>query len=184
MFFVSRVLRALSIASLRADFSERSLVVVVPFDSDLKRKRLKDLPMPPPSPLQLVLQKGNLPLESLNLTLGQGIGLQFLIQFGSCLGQFLQGDVQLIFNMLHLLLQVPHLHKEIQKVCLDHCASVLKDWLLFYFSVFRIFFRFGRSQLSKTKLSKIDTWRNYLIKSDLSWPAESCLLYVSSYSWE
>ena len=46
MFFVSRVLRALSIASLRADFSERSLVVVVPFDSDLKKKRLKDLPMP------------------------------------------------------------------------------------------------------------------------------------------
>ena len=35
MFFVSRVFKALSIESFRAEASESSLVVMVPFDSDL-----------------------------------------------------------------------------------------------------------------------------------------------------
>ena len=35
MFFVSRVFKALSMESFRAEASESSLVVMVPFDSDL-----------------------------------------------------------------------------------------------------------------------------------------------------
>merc|ERR1719346_356999 len=74
MFFVSRVFKALSMESFRAEASESSLVVMVPFDSDL--------------------------------SLGEGVCLQLLVQLGRSLGQLLQGDVQLVLHVLHLLLKI------------------------------------------------------------------------------
>ena len=41
MFLVSRVFKALSMESLRADASESSFVVIVPFDSDLGKTMFK-----------------------------------------------------------------------------------------------------------------------------------------------
>ena len=45
----------------------------------------------------------------LDLALGQLERLVLLVQLGSGRGKLLDGDVEVVLNMLHLLLQVPHL---------------------------------------------------------------------------
>merc|ERR1719150_1704022 len=86
MFFVSRVFKALSMESFRELLGR---------DGALRLR-----------PLQFILKQRNLPLESLDLSLSEGVSLQLLVKLGCSLGQLFQGDVQLVLHVLHLLLKI------------------------------------------------------------------------------
>ena len=72
-------------------------------------------------PLQLVLKQGDLPLQCLDFSFSKGVGLEFFIQLGGGLGELLQGDVQLILHMLHLLLKISDLAK---RRCLEKMIGI------------------------------------------------------------